>query len=199
MSLREITKDLHHEAETTKFAKLLLSGKISKEDYANYLYQLVLIYPIIEMGNQVLGNLEKLSGIERSFNIYQDFIEIAGKNHSYKWLPQTIAYHNYLLDLLHDQERKSLIKAHLYCRHMGDLNGGQIIKKQVAHISKGKFYDFKNPDELKVAIRSELTDDLGDEARIAFEWAIKMMRELYNEPSLEQINRNSESAGREFQ
>ena len=37
MSLREITKDLHHEAETTKFAKLLLSGKITKEDYANYL------------------------------------------------------------------------------------------------------------------------------------------------------------------
>ena len=29
MSLREITKDLHHEAETTKFAKLLLSGKIT--------------------------------------------------------------------------------------------------------------------------------------------------------------------------
>jgi heme oxygenase len=63
---------------------------------------------------------------------------------------------------------------------MGDLNGGLIIKKQVAHISKGKFYEFENPDQLKVAIRAELTDDLGDEARVAFEWAIKMMRDLYN-------------------
>ena len=35
-----------------------------------------------------------------------------------------------------------------------------------------------------MAIRQELTDDLGDEARVAFEWAIKMMRELYNEPSV---------------
>jgi len=195
MSLREITKDLHHEAETTKFAKLLLSGKILKEDYANYLYQLVLIYPIIEMSNKVQGNFKNLQGIERSFNIYQDFIEIAGKDHNYKWLPQTIAYHNYMLELINDPIRRDLIKAHLYCRHMGDLNGGQIIKKQVAHISKGRFYDFKNPDELKVAIRSELTDDLGNEARVAFEWAIKMMRELYNEPSLDDIDTNTEPAG----
>ena len=78
---------------------------------------------------------------------------------------------------------------------MGDLHGGQIIKRQVAHISKGKFYDFKNPDELKIAIRSELTDDLGDEARVAFEWAIKMMRELYNEPSLDEADRNTEPTG----
>lgn len=195
MSLREITKDLHHEAETTKFAKLLLSGKISKEDYANYLYQLVLVYPIIEMGNKIQGNLDRLSGIERTGAIYQDFIELAGKDYNQTWLSQTIAYHHYLLDLINDPSRKHLIKAHLYCRHMGDLNGGQIIKRQVAHISKGKFYDFKNPDELKLAIRAELTDDLGDEARVAFQWAIKMMRELYNEPSLDEVNTNTEPAG----
>ena len=35
MSLKEITKDLHHEAETTKFAKLLLSGKITKEEFVS--------------------------------------------------------------------------------------------------------------------------------------------------------------------
>lgn len=195
MSLKEITKDLHHEAETTKFAKLLLSGKIEKKDYANYLYQLVLIYPIIEMANDVQGHFKNLKGLERSFNIYQDFIELAGKDHDYKWLPHTIDYHNYMLKLINDPERKHLIKAHLYCRHMGDLHGGQIIKRQVAHISKGKFYDFKNPDELKIAIRSELTDDLGDEARVAFEWAIKMMRELYNEPSLDEADRNTEPTG----
>ena len=64
---------------------------------------------------------------------------------------------------------------------MGDLNGGLIIKRQVAHISQGRFYDFEDADDLKIQIRSELTDDLGDEARVAFEWAIKMMKELYEE------------------
>lgn len=181
MSLKEITKDLHHEAETTQFAKLLLSGKISKEDYANYLYQLLLVYPLIENGNKLLGNLTNLAGIERSAAILDDFVEIAGNSYTATWLPTTISYHNYLLELINDPSRRHLIKAHMYCRHMGDLYGGQIIKKQVASISSGNFYIFKNTEALRAAIRSELTDDLGDEAKIAFEWAIKMMKELYNE------------------
>ena len=61
MSLKEITKDLHHEAETTKFARLLLSGKIGAQEYANYLYQLLLIYNVIELGNRVEGNFKKSS------------------------------------------------------------------------------------------------------------------------------------------
>lgn len=185
MSLKEITQDLHHQAECTKFAKLLLSGKITKEDYARYLYQLVLIYNIIEIGNKVEGNLDNLPGLERTHVIYLDFIEIAGVNHHYQWLPVTLEYYHYLLGLVRDPAQRAKIKAHLYCRHMGDLYGGQIIKKQVAAISKGRFYDFPNADALKTAIRSQLTDDLGDEARVAFEWAIKMMKELHDEPSLD--------------
>lgn len=188
MSLKEITKDLHHEAETTKFAKVLLSGKISKEEYANYLYQMILIYNVIELGNRIEGNFKNLPGLERTHRIYQDFIEVAGVDHSYQWMSTTLNYYEYLLDLVRDHQQRAKIKAHLYCRHMGDLNGGQIIKKQVAHISKGRFYDFDNPDGLKISIRSELTDDLGNEARVAFQWAIKIMRELYNEHGLAKSN-----------
>jgi heme oxygenase len=184
MSLKEITKDLHHEAETTQFAKMLLSGKISKTDYANYLYQLLLIYNAIEIGNQIEGNFANLPGIQRSYKIYEDFKEIAGANHDYKWLPGTIRYYNYLQNLIRDDQQRPKIKAHLYCRHMGDLFGGQIIRKQVSHISKGKFYDFPNAEKLKESIRAMMTDDLGDEARYAFQCAIDMMKELYNEPSL---------------
>ncbi len=196
MSLREITKDLHTDAERTQFAGKLLSGSISKEDYANYLYQMVLIYPPIEMGNQLQGNFKNLPDIERSWYIYQDFIELAGKNHNYKWLPSTVNYHNYLLELLNNPERKHLIKAHLYCRHMGDLYGGQMIAKKVP--GKGRFYQFKNPQELKESIRAELTDDLGPEARVAFEWAIKIMRGLNDEPSLGNTDHYPETIGNEF-
>ena len=113
MSLREITKDLHTDAERTEFAKKLLSGTISKQDYADYLYQMVLIYNPIEMGNRLQGNFANLPDIERTWAIYQDFIELAGTEHNHKWLPSTIAYYHYLLELLHDPERKHLIKAHL--------------------------------------------------------------------------------------
>ena len=193
MSLRDITKDLHADAERTEFAKKLVSGNISKEDYANYLWQMVLIYPPIEMGNQIQGNFKNLPDIERSYAIYQDFIELAGKEHNYKWLPSSVAYHNYLLELLNDPNKKHLVKAHLYCRHMGDLYGGQIIAKRVP--GQGRFYKFKDAEKLKEQIRAELTDDLGDEARVAFDWAIKIMRELNNEPSLDYIDRNTEPAG----
>jgi heme oxygenase (biliverdin-producing, ferredoxin) len=178
MSLREITKDLHHEAETTKFAKMLLSGKISKEDYRNYLYNLLAIYDPIEWYCMRQGFLSGMKDLPRLKAIYADFTELDECDYYYL-TPATLEYQAYLHKLGNDPERKHLVKAHLYCRHMGDLFGGQIIKKQVAHISSGKFYDFENADEMKGAIRATLTDDLGDEARVAFEFAIKMMRDLY--------------------
>lgn len=178
MSLREITKDLHHEAETTTFAKLLLSGTISREDYRNYLYNLLAIYDPIEWYCSRHGFFDTVPGLPRLKGILADFLELDDGSYCYL-TPATIEYVHYLHTLGNDPECRSQIKAHLYCRHMGDLFGGQIIKKQVAHISSGKFYDFENGDAMKAAIREILTDDLGHEARVAFEHAIKMMKDLY--------------------
>jgi heme oxygenase len=69
--------------------------------------------------------------------------------------------------------------AAIHMSHMGDLFGGQIIKKKAP--GSGRFYDFNDAANLKAAIRAELTDDLGPEARVAFEWAIKIMKALNNE------------------
>jgi len=179
MSLREITKDLHHEAETTTFAKMLLSGKIGKEDYRNYLYNLLAIYDPIEWYCKRQGFLDTIPDLPRLRAIHADFMEL--DDGSYYYLTNaTLEYQAYLHSIGNDPAHKHLIKAHLYCRHMGDLFGGQIIKKQVAHISSGKFYEFENADAMKAAIRELLTDDLGDEARVAFEYAIRMMRDLYH-------------------
>lgn len=180
MSLREITKDLHREAETTKFAKLLLSGKIQLPDYKNYLYQLIAVYDPIEWYNSRQGVLDSMPTLPRLSAIRQDFAELDDGSYCYL-TPSTLSYQAYLHALGNDPLRKHLIKAHLYCRHMGDLFGGQIIKKQISHISSGKFYDFDNAEEMKTLIRAELTDDLGSEARTAFSYAILMMRDLYAE------------------
>jgi heme oxygenase len=179
MSLKEITKDLHHEAEKTTFAKMLLSGKISKEDYRNYLYNLMAVYDPIEWYCQRQGFLVTMPDLPRLRAIHADFLELDDGSYCYL-TPATLDYQAYLHKMGNCEKHKHLIKAHLYCRHMGDLFGGQIIKKQVAHISSGKFYDFENADAMKMAIRQTLTDDLGDEARVAFEYAIKMMQDLYH-------------------
>lgn len=176
MSLREITKDLHADAERTIFAKKLVTGSFTKEEYANYLWQMVLVYNGIETAANSQGMLKNLPDIERAHKIYQDCIELVGPNHNLSWLPETISYCKYLLDLNYNQERRHLVKAHLYCRHMGDLFGGQIIAKKCP--GAGRFYQFKDAENLKTAIRAELTDDLGDEAKVAFQWAIKIMKAL---------------------
>lgn len=180
MSLKEITKDLHHEAEITKFAKELLSGKISSKRYANYLYNMLAVYDPIEWYCKRQGFLDTMPNLPRLKAIYADFVELDDGEYLYL-TPATLEYQAYLHKLGNDADRKHLIKAHLYTRHMGDLFGGQIIKKQVAHISSGKFYDFEDADAMKAAIRATLTDDLGDEARVSFEYAIRMMKDLYGE------------------
>lgn len=176
MSLKEITKDLHTDAERTVFAKKLITGSLSIEEYAMYLWQMVLVYNGIETFANSQGLLKNLQGIERSNAIYKDCIELVGVHHQLKWLPVTLEYYQYLIELNNDDDRRHLIKAHLYCRHMGDLFGGQIIAKKCP--GKGRFYHFDDPDNLKQKIREELTDDLGSEARVAFEWAIKIMKAL---------------------
>jgi len=180
MSLKDITKDLHHEAEITKFAQTLLSGKITKEQYADYLYQMLAIYDPIEFYCHRQGFFDKMPGLPRIGAIYRDFQEIEDRTHHYKLLPSTLEYHMYLLHLGNDLSRKHLMKAHLYVRHMGDLFGGQIIKKQVPFTSHA-FYHFEDPDNLKTQIRAELDDTLGAEARTAFILAIKIMKELGGE------------------
>jgi len=179
MSLKDITKDLHTAAEKTVFAKKLVTGQTTRHEYTTYLYNMMGIYECIELGCEQQGMLANLPGIERFSGIYDDFVELREPDTEYHLTESTKAYTEYLVAMATDPDRKHLIKAHMYVRHMGDLFGGQYIAKVVP--GSGKFYQFNNPEELKTAIRAELTDDLGDEARVAFEWAIKIMRELGHE------------------
>jgi heme oxygenase len=58
---------------------------------------------------------------------------------------------------------------------MGDMFGGQMIKKIVPGSHRN--LEFQNADALKIAIRAKLDDSMADEANLAFDWAIRMMRD----------------------
>lgn len=180
MSLKDITWDLHKEAETSTFVKKIFKGEATKEEYATYLYNLLAIYDPIEFSANRQGMFKNLPGIERLRKLYADFIEL-DSGAQYQLVPSVVEYHDYLIKLGNDPHRRHLIKAHLYVRHMGDLNGGQVFKRITSAYSKGTFYDFDDAEALKVAIKEELTDDLGPEARTAFIYAIRMMKELGGE------------------
>jgi len=178
MSLKELTKDKHTAAERTPFMHATIKGKIPKELWADYTYNKMVWYGAIEAKAREEGLLDDLPGIDRSYKLYEDAKEML--DGEYPTLrPETVAYQRYILDLA-----PGLVAAHLYVWHMGDLFGGQMIKKILDYVPHRNL-EFKDIDGLKTAIRSKLTDDLGDEANIAFDWAIKIMHTYDNQLNLE--------------
>jgi heme oxygenase len=177
MSLKELTKDKHTEAERTPFMHATIKGKIPKEIWADYTYNKMLWYGAIETKARAEGLLDDLKGIDRAHALYLDSKEMNGGNFP-KFRQEAIDYHRYILDL-----PEGLVAAHLYVWHMGDLFGGQMIKKILDYVPHRNL-EFKDVDGLKTAIRAKLTDDLGDEANVAFDWAIKIMHTYDNELSI---------------
>jgi heme oxygenase len=173
MSLKDLTSEKHKAAESTAFMKAIFKGSLPLELWTDWTYQKVLFYTIIENLANRHNLLDDCRDIQRSFLIYQDYREMADNHQSEnKYRPSVIEYHNYLMSIGGDSDK---VMAHLYTWHMGDLYGGQMIKKIIK--SSHRSLDFNNTDILKTAVRAKLKDTMSDEANVAFDWAIKMMRE----------------------
>ena len=170
MSLKDITKEIHTAAERTPFMNATIKGKIPKDVWADYTYQKSVIYGSIENVARDAGLTLDCLDIERALKLYQDAKEMNGGTFPRLRQP-TIDYSRYILDLAGDKDK---IMAHLYVWHMGDLFGGQMIKKILDYVPHRNL-EFNDVDGLKATIRAKLDDSMGDEAIVAFEWAIKLM------------------------
>jgi heme oxygenase len=178
MTLKEATRTLHQEAENSEFTQRLITGRISTAEYRTYLYNMMHVYSTVEWYADRQGLLENLPGLARLRAIKEDFDSIDDGTHCYL-MDSTVEYVNYLHRLCNDPTRKNLIAAHLYCRHMGDLFGGQVIRTRIP-ATEGKFYQFDNATELKRQIREVLgySNELANEAKTAFRWAIRINQDL---------------------
>lgn len=171
MSLKELTKDLHEQAENTPFMKAVFARTLPMELWTDWTYQRSLFYGSIEGAADAAGLLDDLPGIRRSFYLYLDYKEMAGdKVHLFK--PSVREYHKYIISLYPDADK---LMAHLYTWHMGDLFGGQMIKKIID--APHRHLEFKDSKTLMTNIRAKLKDEMADEARVAFTWAIEMLNE----------------------
>lgn len=183
MALKDFTKDLHEEAEKNPFAQLLLSGKISVKQYFMYLHNLLYIYNEIEDIAGRVGILKDIKSIIRSEKIANDLKELQHlvQVEDMKIFPSTLQYVAHLSYL--EMRKPKEILAHLYTRHFGDLYGGQIVKTKVP--GSGTMYEFDDRKGLIEKTRTMLSDDLADEARVAFRHAIYLFEELSNEYNLQ--------------
>lgn len=172
MTLKEATYEKHKIAENTVFMKNLFNKKLSDDTWADFLYQKCLIYNAIECIANACNLLNDLPDIQRTHYLYKDYMELTNKKHNHCYRQITIDYYKYIIGLY---PNKTAILAHLYVWHMGDLYGGQMIKKIVP--APHESLSFKNQEIIKETLRSKLTVDMADEANTAFDWAIKLLND----------------------
>ena len=163
-NLKELTWEHHKDAERQDFVKVLMSGKINPKFYATYLWNQHKKYDLIEAIAKSHGLFADVPMLPRKLAIEKDFLELWEDNAPPTILPSTKDYIAHVKNIIPDSDR---VMAHLYVLHMGDLSGGQMIKKKVP--GEGRMYQFEGDvKEIKEKIRAKTHDGMADEAKFVF-------------------------------
>lgn len=199
-ALREGTKKAHTMAENTGFIACFLKGTVEPTSYRKLVANLYFVYSAMEeemqkhQNHPILGSLY-FPELNRKGSLEEDLAYYFGSNWRDQVAPSEAA--KAYVARIHEVGEKSpeLMIAHLYTRYMGDLSGGQILKKiaqNAMNLSEGgtRFYEFENiPDEkaFKKMYRERLdgvdvdaatVDRIVEEANDAFGMNMTMFKEL---------------------
>ncbi len=171
--LKELTWENHKKAENTSFIKRLLKKELSDYDYSVYLANQYLMYKVLEdTAYQILEDKEFVDQIRRNRRILRDYEELSVYEPP-TILKSTLEYIDHIKSLRTEDD----IMSHLYVRHMGDLYGGQILKKLVP--GSGTMYDFEaDIKELRISFGGKLKTEMAKEANVCFELIINFLNEL---------------------
>jgi heme oxygenase (biliverdin-producing, ferredoxin) len=175
-NLKELTKKHHTRAEKTAFVNRMLKKNMSPRQYYIYLSNLFLVYSLLEELAKNAGVLEGIEGVRRSTRMMKDLQELESQ-YGYKIpkpLKTTMDYYDYIMQMDGDKDR---LLAHIYVHHMGDLSGGQILKRFV-HGSATRYEFDDDIEELKNKIRAKLHDGLAQEAMVCFDMVTEFLEEL---------------------
>jgi heme oxygenase len=174
MSLKELTRENHTNAERQEFVKVMFSGNIDPKLYARYLWNQFPMYEILELMASQHGLLDDIPMIARKKAIMEDFKELWGEDPFPEVCESTKKYILYLKNIMNDPHK---LMAHIYVRHMGDLSGGQMIAKRVP--GSGRYYQFDaDVNEYKEKIRAKCDDSMADEAKVCFDFATELFKEM---------------------
>ena len=199
--LREGTKKSHTMAENVGFVKCFLKGVVEKKSYRRLVTSLYYVYSAMEEEMERLKDHPVISKIyfpelNRKQSLEEDLHFYYGANwrDEIKNSPAGKAYVDRIREVA--QTEPELLVAHCYTRYLGDLSGGQILKKisqRAMKLTDGQgtaFYEFEDiPDEkaFKNKYRQtmdELPIDLAtaekivDEANAAFGRNMELFQEL---------------------
>ena len=199
--LREGTKKSHTMAENVGFVKCFLKGVVEKKSYRKLVTNLYFVYKTMEEEMAKLKNHPVISKIyfpelNRKESLERDLYFYYGAN----WREEIAiseagqAYVDRIREVAASEPE--LLVAHCYTRYLGDLSGGQILKKiaqKAMNLNDGEgtaFYEFKDiPDEKEfknkyrqamndLPIDRETAEKIVDEANAAFGRNMELFQEL---------------------
>ncbi|NXI39002.1 HMOX2 oxygenase, partial [Galbula dea] len=133
--LKEGTKESHDRAENTEFVRNFLKGRIKKEHFKLATVALYFTYSALEeeiernKDNPVFAPLYFPVELHRREALGKDLNYFYGEDWKEKIQCSEATQH--YVDRIHHvgQHEPELLVAHAYTRYMGDLSGGQVLKK----------------------------------------------------------------------
>ena len=199
--LREGTTKSHSMAENVSFVKSFLGGVVDKKSYRKLVANLFFVYVAIEEEIEKNKNHEAIKflyfpELNRELSLIADLEYYYGINWKKQIVPSAAT--QIYVDRIHkigDQQPELLI-AHAYTRYMGDLSGGQILKKiaqnamQLSDDKGTAFYNFNeiaDEKKFKEIYRSALNNvpltemqiqQIIAEANTSFNLNMRMFQEL---------------------
>jgi heme oxygenase len=152
--LREGTKKAHTMAENVGFIKCFLKGVVEKTSYRKLVSNLYFVYSAMEeelerQHSHPIASKIYFRQLNRKKSLEQDLAFYFGANWREQVAPSPAAkaYVERIREV--SASEPELLIAHSYTRYIGDLSGGQILKKiaqQGMNLSEGQgtaFYEFK--------------------------------------------------------
>ena len=173
-TLKELTAEKHTEAESQPFLKTIFDGNVNEDKYTSYLYQLLYVYQVLEFYGDNHKLFEGIEDIKRSKQMEFDWISLKGdKSEPEHIFNSTQKYVNYIHSIKDDKRK---LMAHIYVRHMGDLFGGQMLAKLLP--GPNNMFKFNDIPKLVKGVREKIDISLADEANIAFDHNINMIKDF---------------------
>jgi heme oxygenase len=172
-ALRERTADLHTRAERSGIIADILHGRASRDGYVLMLRNFLPVYQALEQrlerhaGSPAVGPIARPE-LARAAAIEADLASLSAAMSALPVLPATVNYVDAIVRAA-DGDGGRLI-AHAYARYLGDLSGGQILKKLLVRsldLPPGalSFYEFPDIGDIaafKAEYRAAI-DRAGDE------------------------------------